>query len=608
MATYIRLTDYKSSDEKERGFFDPKNRYEAKQKDFEKIPGSPIAYWVSDRVKEIFEKSEKLGEIAEPKGGMSTSDNERFLRYWNEVNYANIAFHFENLIEAKKSNLKWFPYNKGGEFRKWYGNMDYLVNYLNDGLEVKMWVVSNPKDPKTTHWSRRLFNTEYYLKSSISWTLISSSNFGARYFPTGFIFDSNGLSVFIKDSQKKYLLSLLSSKISKYFLKIISSTIAFLSGDIKKIPIFFPKSEATKQQIDQLTQQNIDISKEEWDSRETSWDFKASPLLIENGELRIENGELKIENGKIEDAYERYCEYWREKFNTLHKNEEELNRLFIDIYELQDELTPDVALKDITILKNEAKIVDGKLKFKADEIMKQFISYAVGVMLGRYSLDHEGLHIANMGESIEEVNAKFNIQNPTFEADDDNVIPVLEDDYFKDDIASRFIQFVKVTFGEENLSQNLRFIEDALKTTIRKYFLKGFYEDHIKRYKKRPIYWMVSSPKKGFMSLIYMHRYKPDTFARVRNSYLTEYIAKLEAHKETLALTTSSDTASNADKKSANKQMKNINTKLKEIIEFDRDKMMHFAQNQIEIDLDDGVKVNYCKFKDILYSITGLCK
>ena len=608
MATYIRLTDYKSSDEKERGFFDPKNRYEAKQKDFEKIPGSPIAYWVSDRVKEIFEKSEKLGEIAEPKGGMSTSDNERFLRYWNEVNYANIAFHFENLIEAKKSNLKWFPYNKGGEFRKWYGNMDYLVNYLNDGLEVKMWVVSNPKDPKTTHWSRRLFNTEYYLKSSISWTLISSSNFGARYFPTGFIFDSNGLSVFIKDSQKKYLLSLLSSKISKYFLKIISSTIAFLSGDIKKIPIFFPKSEATKQQIDQLTQQNIDISKEEWDSRETSWDFKASPLLIENGELRIENGELKIENGKIEDAYERYCEYWREKFNTLHKNEEELNRLFIDIYELQDELTPDVALEDITILKNEAKIVDGKLEFKADEIMKQFISYAVGVMLGRYSLDHEGLHIANMGESIEQANSKFKTQNPTFEADDDNVIPVLEDDYFKDDIASRFVQFVKVTFGEENLSQNLRFIEDALKTTIRKYFLKGFYEDHIKRYKKRPIYWMVSSPKKGFMSLIYMHRYKPDTFARVRSSYLTEYIAKLEAHKETLALTTSSDTASNADKKSANKQMKNINTKLKEIIEFDRDKMMHFAQNQIEIDLDDGVKVNYCKFKEILYPITGLCK
>jgi hypothetical protein len=291
----------------------------------------------------------------------------------------------------------------------------------------------------------------------------------------------------------------------------------------------------------------------------------------------------------------------------LHKNEEELNRLFIDIYELQDELTPDVELEDITILKNEAKIVDGELVFQANEIIKQFISYAVGVMFGRYSLNHEGLQIANLGDDTL-VSLMTDETKVSFPIDDDNVIPVLEDDYFKDDIASRFIQFVKVTFGEENLSQNLRFIENALKTTIRKYFLKGFYEDHIKRYKKRPIYWMVSSPKKGFMSLIYMHRYKPDIFARVRNSYLTEYLSKLEAHKETLSLTTSSDTASNADKKSAHKKIKNIDAKLKEIIEFDRDKMMHFAQNQIEIDLDDGVKVNYCKFKDILYPITGLCK
>jgi len=239
--------------------------------------------------------------------------------------------------------------------------------------------------------------------------------------------------------------------------------------------------------------------------------------------------------------------------------------------------------------------------------MKQFISYGVGVMFGRYSLDHEGLHIANMNESLEDVNSKFNIKNSTFEADD-NVIPVLEDDYFKDDIASRLTQFVKATFGEENLSKNIRFIESSLGTTLRKYFVKGFYEDHIKRYKKRPIYWMVASPKKGFMSLIYMHRFQADTFARVRNSYLTEYIAKLEAHKETLTLTTSSDTATERDKKDAHKQMKQIDTKLKEIIEFDRDKMMHFSQTPIEIDLDDGVKVNYCRFKDILYPIKGLCK
>ena len=356
--------------------------------------------------------------------------------------------------------------------------------------------------------------------------------------------------------------------------------------------------------ISNISQQNINISKEEWDSRETSWDFTQNEIL------RILNDEFLMLNEKptLETVYNRYCEYWKEKFFTLHVNEEELNRLFIDIYELQDELTPDVELKDITILKNEAKIIDNELVFQADEIMKQFISYGVGVMFGRYSLDHKGLHVANMGESLDDANSKFNIQNPTFEADDDNVIPVLEDDYFKDDISSRFMQFVKATFGEENLSENIRFIENSLGTTLRKYFVKGFYEDHIKRYKKRPIYWMVASPKKGFMSLIYMHRYEVDTFARVRNSYLTEYIAKLEAHKEALHLTTSSDTASNADKKSADKQIKQIESKLKELIAFDRDKMMHFAQNNIEIDLDDGVKVNYCKFRDILYPIMGLCK
>jgi hypothetical protein len=421
-----------------------------------------------------------------------------------------------------------------------------------------------------------------------------------------------GAKGFYPNSDINYFVSFLSSKVANEFLVFLSPTINFEAGDISKLPIIFPKQDSIKQKIDQLTQQNIDISKEEWDSRETSWDFRTNELVrIFNDEflmLNENNSTFNTQHLTLEAIYNKYCEYWKNKFYQLHSNEEELNRLFIDIYELQDELTPDVTLEDITILKNEAKIVDGELVFQSDEIMKQFISYAVGVMFGRYSLDHEGLHIANTGESIEEANAKFNIQHPTFEADDDNVIPVLEDDYFKDDIASRFIQFVKVTFGEENLSQNLRFIENALKTTIRKYFLKGFYEDHIKRYKKRPIYWMVSSPKKGFMSLIYMHRYKPDIFARVRNSYLTEYLSKLEAHKETLSLTTSSDTASNADKKSAHKKIKNIDAKLKEIIEFDRDKMMHFAQNQIEIDLDDGVKVNYCKFKDILYPITGLCK
>ena len=599
MPTYIRLTDYKGSEEKKRGFFKPENRYKAKQEDYEKILGSPIAYWVSDRVREIFETHKILGNIYEVKQGMATSDNNRFLRYWNEISFKKLGLNLPSLEIAKESYFKWFPYNKGGEFKKWYGNNEYIVNYENDGKELKEF-----QSTLNQGWNVRLKSREFYFKESINWSFVSSGTFGVRYSFQGSIFDVGGSSLFPKRNEVFYITSLLNSVVALNFLKIVAPTINFQIEDIKSIPIIFPQSSTLKSKIEHLTQQNIDISKEEWESRETSWDFTQNELL------RILNDEFLILNEKptLEVVYNRYCDYWREKFFQLHANEEELNRLFIDIYELQDELTPDVPLEDITILKNEAKIINGELVFQADEIMKQLISYGVGVMFGRYSLDHEGLHIADMGVSLEEADAKFDIQNPAFEADDDNIIPVLEDDYFKDDIASRFVQFVKTAFGEEHLSENIKFIEDSLGMSLRKYFVKGFYEDHIKRYKKRPIYWMVASPKKGFMSLLYMHRYQSDVFARVRNSYLTEYIAKLEAHKETLHLTVISETASNKDKKDADKKIKSIEAKLKEVIAFDREKMMGVSQNPVEIDLDDGVKVNYCKFKDILYPITGLCK
>jgi hypothetical protein len=434
--------------------------------------------------------------------------------------------------------------------------------------------------PQGTHV--RLKSKEYYCLPSITYSSLSSGDFGCRYSNQGFLFDTKGSCIFGEISLFNYSMSLLNSKVAKLYLEVLCPTLDYNMVGVKQIPTIYSKENSIKQRIETITQQNIDISKEEWDSRETSWDFTKNELIKYKSD------------SKIETAHSNYCNYWQEQHNTLHQNEEELNRLFIDIYELQDELTSDVELKDITILKNETKIIDDKLVFQVDEIMKQFISYAVGVMFGRYSLDSDGLLIANMGQEVP--------TSKTFEIDDDNVIPALEDDYFKDDIASRFVQFVKATFGEEDLSENIRFIESSLGTTLRKYFVKGFYEDHIKRYKKRPIYWMVASPKKGFMSLIYMHRYEADTFARVRNSYLTEYIAKLEAHKDTLTLTTTSDTVSDRDKKDADKQMKNIDTKLKEIIEFDRDKMMSWSQNPTEIDLDDGVKVNYCKFKDILYT------
>ena len=570
-ATYIRLTDYKSSDEKEKEFFNPENRYEAKQEDFSKIPASPVAYWVSKNIKKIYE-NKPFYDYTISDGQNKTGKNDKFLRNIWEVAQNTIISNID---------YKWIFYAKGGEFRRWYGNIEYLIDWSNKSR------LHYRKDKIA-----RLIPENMWFRKGITWSLITSGdNMGFRILKDNSTFDVGGSSIFFNDKSILdyiYFLSFLNTKIVGSLFKISNPTVNLQVKDIRSLPIIFPKQNSIKQKIDQLTQQNINISKEEWDSRETSWDFTKNELIKHKSDT------------KIETAYSNYCNYWQEQHNTLHQNEEELNRLFIDIYELQDELTADVELKDITILKNETKIIDDELVFQADEIMKQFISYGVGVMFGRYSLDSDGLLIANMGQEVP--------PSTTFEIDDDNVIPVLEDDYFKDDIASRFVQFVKATFGEEDLSQNLRFIESSLGTTLRKYFVKGFYEDHIKRYKKRPIYWMVASPKKGFMSLIYMHRYEADTFARVRNSYLTEYITKLEAHKETLTLTTTSETASNSDKKLADKQIKSIDAKLKEIIEFDRDKMMNWSQNQIEIDLDDGVKVNYCTFKEILYPIKGLCK
>ena len=593
MATYIRVTDYKDSEGKEQGFFKSENRYEAKQDDFEKIPGSPIAYWVSDRVKEIFETSEKLGDISSSSNGIQTGNNDRFLRLWFEVDSQNFGFNIFNTNDSVNSKLKWFPYNKGGEFRKWFGNNEYSVNWFNNGAEIKSMANSCER------------GKDNYFQEGFSWSDITSGNISLRYFSNGHLFDAKGPSSFIDKDKIYYILAYTNTKIIEKLSKLLNPTMSFQIGEYRKLPVIFPKSESTKQQIDILTQDCIDISKEEWDSRETSWDFTKNELL----KHLVPKGTLcEKSDSKIETAYNNYCQVWSEKFYKLHANEEELNRLFIDIYELGDELTPDVDLKDITILKSESIINDNnELEFKADEIMKQFISYAVGVMFGRYSLDKDGLQIANLGSEIL-ISQMTDETKVSFPIDDDNVIPVLEDDYFSDDIASRVINFVKTTFGSESLSENINFIEKCLGKTIRAYMVKDFYEDHIKRYKKRPIYWMVSSPKKGFMSLSYMHRYTNDLFARVQNNYLREYITKLEGTKDILRQIIVDESASSKDKKDADKKIKDIENRLKELISFDRDVLTSYAQNRVDIDLDDGVKVNYNKFKEVLYPIKGLDK
>lgn len=472
MSTFIQLTDYKSSDEKEEGFFKAENRYVAKQEDFKKIPGCPVAYWAKQIIKDLFD-NKNINDFYITREGLATADNELFVRQWHEVFLENIDF---NCRDTNKTFLKWFPYVKGGSFRKWSGNNELIVNWQNDGESIK-----NNIDETTGRIRSHNYNSEYSFKEGFSWSGLSNSGFSVRYIKEGCLFDAKGPMGFSKDNLSlKYIMGFLNGNVTTYLLKILSPTMDYKLGHILNLPLIEIQSKIIKNKIEILAEQNIDISKEEWDSRETSWDFTCNALLKHNLD------------GSLEKAYEGYCAYWAEKFNTLHANEEELNRLFIEIYELQDELTPDVALGDITILKNEATIEDGKLVFRADEIIKQFISYGVGVMFGRYSLDHEGLHVANMHQSLEDTNVSFDIATPSFEADEDNIIPVLEDDYFKDDITARFIQFVKVTFDEASLHGNIRFIENALGMSLRKYFVKGFYEDHIKRYKKRTIYWMVS--------------------------------------------------------------------------------------------------------------------
>jgi len=588
MPTYIRLTDYKSSEEKERGFFKPENRYEVKQEDFEKIPGSPIAYWSSREIKDVYRKSKKLEDSYTVKSGIMTGNDDYFLRRWYEVSVKKIGFNLKNADDINISSRKWFPMNKEKEHRKWSGQYTFILNLEGEGIAFTSY---------GDNLNYRLRDRKYYFQKGVSWGDVGSNYPSFRFDEGGLLFASRGPMIFEKN---KYLIGLLNSKVCSSILKITNPTLTFNLNEINNIPLL-PPIKNIENTVSSLTSENIGISKEEWNSRENSWDFRINELI------RVKNEELRVKSCKVEDVYNAYCDYWREKFFQLHANEEELNRLFIDIYELQDELTPDVPLEDITILKNEAKIVEGELVFQADEIMKQLISYGVGVMFGRYALDKEGLQVANLGQEIPD-RVGNDGEGMSFEIDDDNIIPVLEDDYFKDDIASRFVQFVKTAFGEEHLSENIKFIEDSLGTSLRKYFVKGFYEDHIRRYKKRPIYWMVASPKKSFMALMYMHRYQPDVFAQVQNNYLREYMTKLEATLTTQQQVVNDENNSAKVRKDAQKQIDAINKKMDEIIKFDRDRLTSFAQGKVEIDLDDGVKVNYCKFKDILYPITGLCK
>jgi type II restriction/modification system DNA methylase subunit YeeA len=587
---YLRLVDFNSSDLKRTKTLEAieelpfcKWVFNANQKDFEKIPGSPFGYWLSEKFIKLFTENSLLSTMAAPRAGLATGDNVRFQRFWCEVSLGNFKRDCKSNNESKESAEKWYPCNSGGQFRKWFGNNEFVVNWKKDGEEIRNFKTFEGK------LRSRPQNTNYFFKGGLTWTKLSSAKFAVRFRETGFIFDDTGRSAFPNEDKILYfLIGLLCSNIANKFLELLNPTMSYTSGDIGNIPIC-----TTDYNIDAIVKETIQISQQEWNSREISWDFQQNELMRMSGQ-------------DFEESVELYQAFWQKKFTQLHKNEEELNRQFIEIYGLQDELTPDVPLEDITILKEESSIKNGQLVFDMQEIIVQFISYSVGCMFGRYSLDKQGLILANQGEGLEEFLQKIalNEEQLSFVPDADNIIPILDDEWFEDDIAGRFKAFLKASFGERDFHKNLRFIEDHLGKDIRKYFTKDFYADHVKRYKKRPIYWAFSSSKGSFTVLIYMHRYNPDTLGKILNDYLVEYREKLAIHTENLE--NSVVTGSPIEQTKAQKEIDKIKLVLIELQEYERDILYPLVQQRIKIDLDEGVLVNYNKFGKAIKEISGL--
>ncbi|WP_226063321.1 BREX-1 system adenine-specific DNA-methyltransferase PglX [Kaistella polysaccharea] len=560
--------------------------YTANQNDFKKIPGSPIGYWLNQNFIDKLHSSDKLKEIANPRKGLVTLDDTRFIKLWFEMSRERTNFEGNSKDISLTENKKWNIINKGGGKCKWYGMNHFVINWSNNGDELKRYIV---KKYKGGSYTKEIRSENLYFKKGITWGGITSGIPTFRYFGEGVIFSSSGPSAFPKESDLNYILGFLNSKISAKILEVFSPTLSVLSGDIAKLPIIF----SNQVDIDSKVLSLISISKQEWNSHETSWDFQ-------------QNEFIRLKSQELEETYDLYQLYWKNKFTQLHKNEEELNRQFIEIYGLQDELTPEVTFEDITILKEETKIVDGELVFQAKEIMAQFISYAVGCMFGRYSLDQEGLILANQGETLEDYIEKVGKEKGhlTFVPDADNIIPVLDDEWFEDDIVNRFYAFLKASFGVQYFDKNLAFLEESLGKDIRKYFIKDFYEDHIKRYKKRPIYWMFSSPKGSFNVLIYMHRYTQDSLNKILNGYLVQYREKLNTKIENLDHIIV--TGSSAEQTKAQKEKDRLKLVIMELVDYEREILRPLAIERISIDLDDGVLVNYNKFGKAIKDVAGL--
>ena len=558
--------------------------YRVSADDFQKIPGSPIAYWASETVYSLFTR-EKVVDYGYLCNGMTTGDNNQFLRIWFEVAFNRNNTQAGSLEDAYISKKKWFPYNKGGDFRRWYGNNDFVINWENNGSQIKEYGHLVPRSMK------------YMFLPSLTWSKISSGIISFRYKPSGHLFDVAGLSIFIDErAMRIQILGFLNSKVASTFSKLISPTLNFEVGHISSFPLIKPLN-ANK--IIKSVECCVSSCKSDWDSYETSWDFTSLPLL-----------DACYRGDTLASTYSNLRAHWNDITLEMQKLEEENNRIFIEAYGLEDELTPDVPLKEITLTCNPYyRYGDNKSDSELEELlladtMKELISYAVGCMFGRYSLDKPGLILANQGETYSDYCRL--VPDSSFPADEDNAIPVLDGDWFSDDIVSRFRKFLRVAFGEEKYEENLRFVETALGKDLRQYFLRDFYNDHVKRYKKRPIYWMFSSPDGSFNVLIYMHRYRPDTASIILSEYLREYQVRLSAYMDNLRRKEANPDLSKGEKVKALKELDKLRKTQDALTAYERDVLFPLANQRIEIDLDDGVKVNYPKFGVALKKIAGL--
>ena len=596
--TYCRLIAPTSQQGKEDMFLAGENRYTANQDDFAKIPGKGVIYWGSQQLISDFERMPKLGDLYRTLAGSSTGDNSRFLRIWQEVDSRTIGFHISKNYDGK--GYKWIPTLKGGGFQRWYGNFDYVMNWNNDGEEIKYWVTHNPKDPNTKSWSRRLFNTDLYFHEGITWSKITTGRFSARYMPEGFIMESASCGIMPSLKEQPIVLAILNSKVAQRIIDMFNPTVNIQVGDIMNIPM---SSDIHDDNIEILVDRNIKNVASDWNSFETSWDFKKHPLIRNDS--------------TISEAFTQWQAECDDRFNQLKANEEELNRIFIDIYGLQDELTPEVEDKDVTVRKADLQ-----------RDIKSLLSYAVGCMFGRYSIYKDGLIFAGEPYSLQAFADKLNDRPGTISAEElqrayrnegvevdemffpdaDNVIPITDEEYLDDDIVSRLCDWLKVVYGADTLEANLDYIAKALgnkggtsREIIRNYFLNDFFKDHCQTYSvtgsgKRPIYWLFDSGKQnGFKALVYLHRYTPDTIGNLRIDYLHKMQRVYES--EINRMQDMMDHSGNArEVAAASKRKDKLAKQLKECREYD-EKISHLALSRIELDLDDGVKVNYRKLQ-----------